>query len=189
MTLKLSIGLVAAAGLAALLASARAQQGGGFGPHPPQDVANTPASVTPPLQNRLFYTTPETRPMVAVPASPDGQNTFVTPFQSTDHARYGVSPLNWSSEDNSLARSADELAKRLEGAKSDADRSKIKSQLSEILEKQFDLRQKRHLEEIKALEAKIKKLKDLVEKRQENRREIVSKRLDQILSDAEGLGW
>ena len=79
--------------------------------------------------------------------------------------------------------------RKLGEAKSDSDRSKIKEDLSQILEKQFDLRQKRHLDEIKSLEAKVKKLKELVDKRQENRREIVSKRLDQILSDAEGLGW
>jgi len=74
------------------------------------------------------------------------------------------------------------------GAKTEADRSQIKTQLNGILEKQFDLRQKRHQDEIAGLEAKVKKLKGLVEKRQENRREIVSKRLDQILSNAEGLG-
>ena len=61
--------------------------------------------------------------------------------------------------------------------------------MNELLEKQFSLRQKRHQEEIAGLEAKVKKLKELLEKRQENRREIISKRLDQILSNAEGLGW
>ena len=45
--------------------------------------------------------------------------------------------------------------------------------LSQILEKKFDLWQKCHLDEIKSLEAKVKKLKELVDKRQENRREIV----------------
>lgn len=53
--------------------------------------------------------------------------------------------------------------------------------LSQILEKQFNLRQNCHIDEIKSLEAKVKKLKQLVDKRQENRREVVSKRLDQIL--------
>jgi hypothetical protein len=94
-----------------------------------------------------------------------------------------------SNEEMELSRQTEELARKLGEATPETDKGKIKSQLKEVLEKQFDLRQKRHLDEIKSLEAKVKKLKDLVEKRQENRGEIVAKRIDQILSDAEGLGW
>ena len=94
-----------------------------------------------------------------------------------------------NAEEANLAREAEELGRKLGDAKGSEDRSKIKTQLTEVLEKQFDLRQKRHQDEIKELEAKVKKLKDLVDKRQENRKEIVAKRLDQIMSDAEGLGW
>ena len=94
-----------------------------------------------------------------------------------------------NAEEANLAREADELGRKLGDAKGSEDRSKIKDHLTQVLEKQFDLRQKRHQDEIKALEDKVKKLKDLVDKRQENRKEIVAKRLDQILSDAEGLGW
>ncbi len=81
------------------------------------------------------------------------------------------------------------LAQQLAAAKSDSDREKLKGQLAEVLEKQFDQRQKRHEEEIKQLEAQIKKLKDLVDKRQENRREIIASRLDQIVKESQGLGW
>ena len=88
-----------------------------------------------------------------------------------------------------LVRSADELKDQLGEAKSDSDKDKLKAKLSDLLEKQFDQRQKRHESEIEALEAQVKKLKDLVQKRQENRRDIISKRLDQILRDSQGLGW
>ena len=108
---------------------------------------------------------------------------------ATHRGNFFVSTAGMSGEEASLAHEADQLARKLGEAKSDSDRAKIKDDLSQILEKQFDLRQKRHLDEIKSLEEKIKKLKELVDKRQENRREIVSKRLDQILRDAEGLGW
>ena len=100
-----------------------------------------------------------------------------------------LSTAGMSGEEASLAHESDQLARKLGEAKSDSDRAKLKDDLAQILEKQFDLRQKRHLDEIKALEEKIKKLKGLVDKRQENRREIVSNRLDQILRDAMGLGW
>jgi enoyl-CoA hydratase/carnithine racemase len=92
-------------------------------------------------------------------------------------------------EPSGLTSQAEQLAQQLAAAKSDSDRDKIKGQLSENLEKQFDERQKRHEQEIKALEAQVKQLKDLVDKRQENRREIIGARLNQIVKEAQGLGW
>jgi hypothetical protein len=95
----------------------------------------------------------------------------------------------YSPDDGGPSRQAEALAQQLAAARSDSDRDKIKGQLTELLEKQFDQRQKRHEEEIKQLEAQVKKLKDLVDKRQENRREIISRRLDQIVKESQGLGW
>jgi hypothetical protein len=94
-----------------------------------------------------------------------------------------------SQEEATLANQAAKVARQLGGTKSDTDRDKLKTQLSTILEKQFELRQERHKKEIESLESQVKKLRDLVDKRQENRREIVAKRLDQILQEAQGLGW
>ena len=82
----------------------------------------------------------------------------------------------------------DLLVEQLKAAKSDSDREKIKSQLKGVLETQFAARQERHKKEIDDLEVKVKKLKELFGKRQENAREIVANRLEQILRDAEGLG-
>jgi hypothetical protein len=81
------------------------------------------------------------------------------------------------------------LVKQLKDAKSDSEIDKIKGQLDDALEKSFAMRQKRHTEEIEDLEAKVKKLKELVAKRQEKRHEIIANRRDQILRDAQGLGW
>jgi Spy/CpxP family protein refolding chaperone len=92
-------------------------------------------------------------------------------------------------EEMELTRQANDLVRKLGEAKGDAEKEKIKTKLSEVLEKQFDIRQKRHTSEIEALENQVKKLKELVQKRQENRKEIVSKRLDQLQREALGLGW
>jgi hypothetical protein len=81
------------------------------------------------------------------------------------------------------------IVHELGNAKSDSERESVKTRLSEELEKAFATRQKRHLKELEALEAKVKELKDLVAKRQENRREIIANRRDQILREAQGLGW
>lgn len=94
-----------------------------------------------------------------------------------------------TAEDAGIGREAEGLARAYAAEKSETERDKLKSRLSEILQQQFDKRQKRHEDEIKELEAQVKKLRDLVEKRQENRREIIARRLDQILRDAQGLGW
>ncbi len=97
--------------------------------------------------------------------------------------------LKFQMEEMNLTREANDLVRQLREAKTDNDKEKIKTKLSEVLEKQFDLRQKRHTSQIEALEAQVKKLKELVDKRKENRKEIVSKRLDQLQREAQGLGW
>jgi hypothetical protein len=118
----------------------------------------------------------------------------VDPSIQPPQGGYAVSPWyglagGQSQEEGNLANQANRVAHELGSAQSDTDREKLKTRLSTILEKQFELRQERHMKEIKSLEAQVKKLRDLVDKRQENRREIVAKRLDQILQEAQGLGW
>ena len=71
----------------------------------------------------------------------------------------------------------------------DDEKEKLKAKIADVLDKQFDQRQRRHESEIEALEAQVKRLKELVRLRNERRQEIVAKRLEQVLRDAEGLGW
>jgi hypothetical protein len=101
----------------------------------------------------------------------------------------GPSDGKLSREERKLADMVQQLAGKIPGTMSAPDRDRIKDDLRELLEKQFELRQRRHEQEIEALEAQVKSLKELVRKRNDNRGLIVSKRLDQILRDAEGLGW
>jgi hypothetical protein len=98
-------------------------------------------------------------------------------------------PVNVLSGEGRLAQDAEHFARSIGAAKSQAEKDKLVAQLSEILEKQFDFRQRRHESEIAQLEAQVRKLRELVQKRQENRREIIARRLDVIVRDAEGLGW
>ena len=103
--------------------------------------------------------------------------------------------LGWGGGHNGMRREEMELdqqchslVQQLEKAEG-VNKDKIKTRLTEMLGKQFDFRQKRHESEITALEAQVKKLKEIVQKRQENRKEIIGKRFDQLLRDSEGLGW
>jgi hypothetical protein len=83
----------------------------------------------------------------------------------------------------------EKLARQLAKAKTDGEKETARAKLNDLLEKQFDERQKKHKAESEALEAQVKKLKDLISTRNENRKEIISRRLDQIVRDAQGLGW
>jgi hypothetical protein len=94
-----------------------------------------------------------------------------------------------ATQEATLAHDANEIRRRLESATTDSQRSEVRTKLEENLGKQFDLRQKRHGLEIEALETQVKKLRELVRKRQESRAEIISRRVDQVLREAEGLGW
>jgi hypothetical protein len=116
-----------------------------------------------------------------------GRMPSMSPTANNNWMGYSFTPA--SAEEMELANQVDALVAKLDEAKSDTDKDTIKRELSEALAKQFDQRQKRHEVEIAELEAKVKKLKDLVARRQENRRDIIAKRLDQIQRDSEGLGW
>ncbi|SRR5579883_2733000 len=152
--------------------------------------AQTPAPYT--ITARVPDGSQDVVPQPPVPPQPPQ---VLTPPGSPDavmrYQLYANRPhvFTWTAEDGGLNHQAEQLARKLADSKSDGDREKLKGQLTEVLEKQFDQRQKRHEEEIKALEAQIKKLRDMVEKRQENRRDIISRRLDQILKESQGLGW
>ncbi len=85
-----------------------------------------------------------------------------------------------------------EVAKLIESythAEGDTERSKIKSKLESALEKEFDLQQKRRDLELTRVEARLKKVRELMKKRSEARQSIIDKRLDQLLREADGLGW
>jgi hypothetical protein len=89
----------------------------------------------------------------------------------------------------SVDTAAIKLAKQIVNAKTNAEMDKLKDKLKETLAKQFDDRQKRHEKELEALEGQVKKLKEMVSKRQENKKEIIEERTRQLEREAKGLGW
>jgi hypothetical protein len=140
-----------------------------------------------------------------VPNTIKGANPFgQAPDQSADSNLVDEMPgtyqnriaLNAGSEqhelsvaESALARKADGFKRMLEQAKGDTQRNEVRAKLSENLGKQFDFRQKRHRLEIEALERQVAKLKELVRKRQDSREEIISRRVEEIQREVDGLGW
>jgi hypothetical protein len=71
----------------------------------------------------------------------------------------------------------------------EGDRAAIKKKLTANLEKLFDAQQKRREMEVTRIEDQLKKLREVIEKRAKGKDKIIDRRLEQLLQDAEGLGW
>jgi hypothetical protein len=91
--------------------------------------------------------------------------------------------------DYELSRKSEQLAAQYGAAKEDDKKSQLRTQLREALEKQFELQEQRRQEELAQIEARLKSLRELMQKRKDARQTIIDRRLDQLLRDAEGLGW
>lgn len=88
-----------------------------------------------------------------------------------------------------LSRESEELVSRYSEASEEEQRQKIKAQLAELVAKQFNLQQQIREDEVAQIEARVKKLRALIEKRKAAQQSIIENRLDQLLREAEGLGW
>lgn len=68
-------------------------------------------------------------------------------------------------------------------------REDLRTGLTDLLDQQFSVRQERREMEIKQIEERVKKLRDALDKRADAKDKIIERRLNDLLSDAEGLGW
>lgn len=57
------------------------------------------------------------------------------------------------------------------------------------LDNEFGDRQRRYAAEVDALEERVKKLREMIQKREENRDQIIDRRLQQLKVEALGMGW
>jgi hypothetical protein len=71
----------------------------------------------------------------------------------------------------------------------DDEKAPIKEKLAAALEKQFSAQQQLREREVAKIEARVKKLREVINKRNDAKRSIIDKRLDQLIREAEGLGW
>jgi hypothetical protein len=83
----------------------------------------------------------------------------------------------------------DELLRKWKEAKNEAERGKIKDELHKVLAGQFKVHLGEQEKEIAQLEAKVKKLRKQLELRRSKQAEIIDFRMQQLLREAEGLGW
>lgn len=74
-------------------------------------------------------------------------------------------------------------------ADSDEARAQARKALREILDEQFSTRQEIRLREIAELDGRVRQMRDALNKRAALRKPIVERRLNELTSDSEGLGW
>jgi hypothetical protein len=84
---------------------------------------------------------------------------------------------------------ASDLAKAYVHADKKDKKQEIRKKLDEVLSKQFDQHMEHQKKELDDLEKQIEQLKATLKKRQEAKGTIVERRADQLINEAEGLGW
>jgi hypothetical protein len=103
-------------------------------------------------------------------------------------AQAGVSPqiANVQGNENHIIRS---IVERYSAAQDASSKEQSTAELKQLLDKQFDFLQDAKSVELKKLEEQLAKLKELHSKRAKQKEQIVSDRVQQILREADGLGW
>ena len=87
-------------------------------------------------------------------------------------------------QDMILEQQSRELAMQCRGA-SKEDREKLKEQIVELVKKQFEVRQQRRSLELKRLEDELKRLREIVERRAKARKELIEKRVSELVGPEE----
>jgi hypothetical protein len=92
--------------------------------------------------------------------------------------------LKLQREDMLLEQQSHELAMRYQRA-SKEDREKIKKEVTEVVNKQFEVRQQRRALELKRLEEELKRLRTIVEQRAKSRESLIEKRVADLIGPEE----
>ena len=161
----------AASGIAVSPAAAGAPAGN----HPPSGTQPPPAPVNVPPGKPRSYSSSRRR---------IGSNPLkdVTDLSNATTAQLQGGDRFLESETRRLA---EQYAKTEDAEAED----KLKGELAKAIERHFDVRHQVRKREIDQLEARVKKLREHLQKREGARQAIVEMRLGQFISAAEGLGW
>ena len=87
-----------------------------------------------------------------------------------------------------MAKNVSTLVKQLKSAEG-AEKESVAQKLKSAVGEQFDFRHDAKAKELRALEEQLAKLKEIHNKRTQQRDRIVADRVQQILSEVDSLGW
>ncbi len=88
-----------------------------------------------------------------------------------------------------LERQSHELGESYRKAQDEAARKTLRSNLASVITQLFDLREMNRQEEVKRMEAELKRLKDTLAQRQKNRADIIERRIQQLTGEAGAMEW
>jgi hypothetical protein len=91
--------------------------------------------------------------------------------------------------EHELVRQSDDLVRQYSATEDYGQREKLRTQLRELLGKQFVAQQQRRERELVRVEERLSKLREQLKKRSSARDTIIDRRLETLTSDADGLGW
>ena len=122
----------------------------------------------------------------------EGQQPSLTPAKpvappTTGPVTYGF-PQGGSYARN-LSQETVQLAQQYVKATKEDEKKEIRKKLTDVLSQQFDQRLQQQQKEVDDLEKQIASLKDVLKKRTAAKATIVERRIDQLVQEAEGLGW
>ena len=121
---------------------------------------------------------------LTVPPSATGQSPFKE-IRSND----SLWAAGFASPQQTLQAQSHELAQQYVKSVKDDDKKEIRKKLTEVLDKQFDLHLQEQQKELDELEKQVAKLKAVLRKRKDAKENIVERRFEQLVQEADGLGW
>jgi hypothetical protein len=81
------------------------------------------------------------------------------------------------------------LTQRYIKAEKAEEKQEIRTKLKDLVSQQFDDRMEQQKKELESLEKELTDLRALLKKRQDAKGAIVDRRIDQLIEDAQGMGW
>jgi hypothetical protein len=151
----------------------------------PQPVASGDQGPTPP------------QPPAALPAPPEAPEPLGD-FGGAGPFIVGHGGMSWGGRHHNHRLSEAEIKElealrqgigKLKSAKNDTEKAALTKQISQLLDKSFERDMQRREKQISDVEARIKKLRDQIEKRKKAKDDIISLRLKTIVNEADGLGF
>ena len=81
------------------------------------------------------------------------------------------------------------LAKQYVDSKKEDEKRSIRKELTDVLTQQFDQQVQKQQKELDDLEKQIANLRSVLKRRLEAKSTIIERHIEQLIQDAEGLGW
>ncbi len=111
------------------------------------------------------------------------------PQSQPDTVALPQNSLRWLAAPHAYGSAPVQLAHQYVAAEKPEDKKEFRRKLSEELSKEFDVHIKNQQKELEDLEKQIANLRKVLAKRLEAKATIVERRAEQLIQEAEGLGW